>query len=165
MAGTPGPPTCQSIRPDTQKLQADCVRCVSPLQNMDGVMPCPTCNDHAGKLGGRLFSAVHGFAVDSDKVLIECPGATLYHPGTNEVALGVRFIDNDNPSRGYKIVGKTVFGPKHVRRRWVRKEDAHLIRRCQSCQDYTVRMKRKEGADLYIPSRKGPEMHCLRPHA
>ncbi len=161
----PRPLTCPSNRLNTQELHAGCVHCGSSLQNVGGVMLCPTCNDHLGEFGSRLAGAVRDFAVDSDKVLIECPGATLYYPGTNEVAAGVRFIDNDNPSMGHEIVGKNVYGPKHVRWRWVKKEDAHLIRRCQSCQDYTVRTKRKEGADLYIPSRKGPETYQLRPHA
>ena len=165
MAGMAQPPTCPSNRANTQELHARCTHCGSPLQNMGGVMLCPTCNDHPGEFGSQLSSAVRDFAIDSDKVLIECPGATLYYPGTNEIASGVRFIDNDNPSKGHEIVGKIVYGPKHVRRRWVKKEDAHLIRRCQSCQDYTIRMKRKEGPNLYISSRKGAETYQPRPHA
>ena len=89
-------------------------------------------------------------------VLIECPGATLYHSGTDKVSAGVRFFDPDKPSSGYEIVDKPVFGPKHVSRRWVKKQDIHLIRRCQSCQDHTIRMRRKEGPNLYIPSRRHP---------
>ncbi len=92
---------------------------------------------------------------DDNRVLIECPGASLYKPGTDEVARGVSFRDADDPSRGYDIIGSPVYGPRHVRYRWVKKEDLHLIRRCQSCQDYTVRMRRKEGPDLYIPGRSG----------
>jgi len=135
------------------------------LQEVGGLPICLHCNDHKGEHYNHLSQSISDFAEESGKILIECPGATLYQAGTNEVAEGVRFLDNNDPSQGHEIVGRPVYGPKHVKCRWIKKEDAHLIRRCQSCQDYTIRMKRKEGPDLYIPSRKGfrPQHHRPRP--
>ena len=93
---------------------------------------------------------------DDEKIMIECPGATLYDQSGHKVVAGVKFVDSEDPGQGFEIVDRPVYGPQHVRYRRVNREDAHLLRRCQSCQDYTVRMRRKEGPDLYIPSRKNP---------
>jgi hypothetical protein len=116
--------------------------------------PHSTSNKDAGSI--KDIDKIVNIPGDDDKVLIECPGATLYRDGGNEVAAGVKFCDEDDPVQGYEIVDRPVFGPHHVKYRWVKKQDLHLIRRCHSCQDYTVRMRRKEGPDLYIPSRKNP---------
>lgn len=132
-----------------------CSLCGSELDQVGGLSLCLTCNDSHGAHYTLLSESIGEFAEQFDKVLIECPGATLYRPDSDEVSAGVKFIDNDDPSQGYEIVGRPVYGPKHVKRRWVKKDDLHLIRRCQSCQDYTIRMRRKEGPNLYIPSRKG----------
>jgi hypothetical protein len=134
-----------------------CQYCGEELQDVGGLPICPQCNDRRGEHYNFLFQSISDFSEKSDKVLIECPGATLYHPGTNDIAGGVRFNNPDDPLQGYEIVGQPVYGPKHVRRRWVKKENSHLIRRCESCQDHTIRMRRKEGPDLYIPSRRGPQ--------
>jgi len=142
-----------------------CRDCGHELQEVGGLSICPHCNDSRGEHYNYLSQSISAFAEDSDKVLIECPGATIYNPGTNEVAEGVRFVDDNDPSQGYEIVGRPVYGPKHVKHRWIKKEDAHLIRRCQSCQDHTIRMKRKEGPDLYIPSRKGYRPQNQRSHS
>jgi rRNA maturation protein Nop10 len=132
-----------------------CRHCGGELESVGGLPVCLSCNDSHGEHYNLLSESIGDFAEQSDKVLIECPGATIYHADNGEVSAGVKFIDNDDPSRGYEIVGHRVYGPKHVKRRWVKKEDVHLIRRCQSCQDYTIRMRRKEGPNLYIPSRRG----------
>ena len=132
------------------------MRCGQPLEIIGGLMLCRRCNDTQGEYYSHLTRSIDDFARQADKVLIECPGATLYFPDSNDIAAGVRFLDDHDPSRGHDIVKEPVYGPAHVRRRWVRRQDAHLIRRCQSCQDYTVRMRRKEGPDLYIPSRRRP---------
>jgi len=133
-----------------------CHQCGNPLEAIGGLPFCTRCNDREGEFYNPLSSSINDFADNNDRVLITCHGATLYDPVTNDVIAGVRFVDENDPSRGHEIVGRPVYGPKHVRRRWVKKDDVHLIRRCESCQDYTIRMKRKEGPDLYIPSRKGP---------
>jgi len=136
--------------------QGKCRICGLTLQMTGGLWLCPQCNDRQKMDPGSITDSLLVLADDDHRVLIECPGATLYLPGTNEVSAGVLFSDPDNPACGYKIVDHPVYGPQHVRRRWIKKEDAHLIRRCQSCQDHTVRMRRKEGPNLYIPSLKNP---------
>lgn len=132
-----------------------CDRCGGDLETIGGLPFCARCNDQKGEHCDHLSSSIHAFSEQSDRVLITCPGATLYEPGTNEVSAGVRFLDDDDPSKGYEVVSRPVYGPDHVRHRWVKKGDERLIRRCHSCQDYTIRMKRPEGPDLYIPPRNG----------
>ena len=164
MPATPATPICASIEPLMSERSELCQKCGSALETIGVLSFCPRCNDREGRHYNSLSSSINDFADGRDRVLITCQGATLYDPVTNEVIAGVRFVDDDDPSRGYEIVGGPVYGPRHVKRRWVKKEDVHLIRRCESCQDYTIRMKRKEGPDLYIPSRKGPITgHQTRP--
>jgi hypothetical protein len=98
----------------------------------------------------------------NDKVFIECPGATIYEPGTRHIIAGVRFFDESNPSKGYEIVANPVYAPEHRGRRLVRRADAGCLRRCQACQDLTVRMMRREGPDFYIPNSKHPRKRQLR---
>lgn len=97
-----------------------------------------------------------------DKVFIECPGATIYEPGTRNIIAGVRFYDEKNASKGYEIVANPVYAPEHRGRRLVRKKDVNCLRRCQACQDLTVRMVRREGPDFYIPNPKHPRKRQLR---
>jgi hypothetical protein len=99
---------------------------------------------------------MHEEEEDSEYVLIECPGATLYREGTDEAIAGVEFVDDDDPLLGYRILNKPVHPPTHRRWRRIKKEAIGKIRRCQACQDYTVRMRRKEGVDFFIPSNKYP---------
>ena len=101
--------------------------------------------------------------LDKDKMFIECPGATVYDPDTREIIAGVRFLDEDNPSAGYEIIDQQVFAPEHRRRRLIRKEDYKRIRRCQACQDLTVRLMRREGPDFFIPNPKFPRKKQLKP--
>lgn len=97
-----------------------------------------------------------------DKVFIECPGATIYEPGTRNIIAGVRFYDEKDSSKGYEIVANPVYAPEHRGRRLVRKKDINCLRRCQACQDLTVRMVRREGPDFYIPNPKHPRKTQLR---
>ena len=157
MAAMPAMPICAStdnckIMPTTKDT---CNICGSGMTLIGGLPFCPKCNDNHGEFYNPLSNAINGFAKDSDMVLIECPGATLYHPDTNEVSAGVCYRNIDDPTQGYDIISRPVYGPKHVGKRWVKKDDVRLIRRCQSCQDHTIRMRRKEGPDMYIPSRSG----------
>jgi hypothetical protein len=137
-----------------------CGRCGKDLQPIAGLPICPRCNDTQGEFLNFFTRNATDFGAESDRVLIECHGATLYRPGTDEVITGVKFLDAGDSPQGFEIVGRPVFGPQHVGRRWVKKDDLHLIRRCQSCQDHTIRMRRKEGPDLYIPSRRHPVRHA-----
>ena len=105
----------------------------------------------------------HETPFNGDKVFIECPGATIYEPGTNNIIAGVRFFDEDDPSKGYEIIGNPVYAPGHRKRRLVKREHAGSIRRCQACQDLTVRMIRREGPDFYIPNHKNPHRRSLKP--
>jgi len=130
-----------------------CETCGSHLLPLGGLKLCPRCDDVAG-LCLSLGGTVNDFTAETDRVLIECPGATIYRSGTNDIIAGARFKNDSDPTCGFIIIDKPVYGPHHVRYRWVRNKDLHLIRRCQSCQDHTVRMRRREGPDLYIPSRK-----------
>ena len=101
--------------------------------------------------------------LDKDKMFIECPGATVYDPDTREITAGVRFLDEDDPAAGYEIVDQQVFAPEHRRRRLIRKDDYKRIRRCQACQDLTVRLMRREGPDFFIPNPKFPRKKQLKP--
>lgn len=163
MPTTPATPICASLEPFMPDQNDSCQHCGSPLEIIGGLPLCPRCSDREGRYYNPLSSSINDFADHSDQVLITCHGATLYDPITNDVIAGVRFIDDSDPSQGYEIIDHSVYGPRHVKRRWVKRDDVHLIRRCESCQDYTIRMKRKEGPDLYIPSRKGPiQVHQRR---
>ncbi len=97
-----------------------------------------------------------------DKIFIECPGVTVYEPGTRNVIAGVRFLDEDDPKSGYEIVSHPVYAPEHRRKRLIKKENAHSIRRCQACQDLTVRLMRPEGPDFYIPNSRFPHKKHLK---
>jgi hypothetical protein len=101
--------------------------------------------------------------LDTDKVFIECPGATIYEPGTRNIIAGVRFHDDNDPSQGYDIVANPVYAPEHRKRRLVKKGDVDSIRRCQACQDLTIRMVRREGPDFFIPNPKFPRKRQLKP--
>lgn len=96
------------------------------------------------------------------QVFIECPGATIYDPETREIISGIKFIDEQDVTKGYEIIDKQVFAPGHRRRRLVKKENVGLIRRCQACQDLTVRMIRNEGADFCIPNPRFPRRKQLK---
>jgi len=101
--------------------------------------------------------------LDEDKMFIECPGVTVYDPDTREIIAGVRWLDENDPAAGYEIVDQQIFAPEHRRRRLIRKEDHNRIRRCQACQDLTVRLMRREGPDFFIPNPKFPRKKQLKP--
>jgi hypothetical protein len=102
-------------------------------------------------------------SLDNNKIFIECPGATVYDPQTREVIAGVVFVDEADPSRGYRIVNHLVFAPGHKKRRLINKKHRRRIRRCQACQDLTVRLIRREGPDFFIPNPRFPRKRQLKP--
>ncbi|UCD93671.1 MAG: hypothetical protein JSU69_07825 [Candidatus Zixiibacteriota bacterium] len=102
-------------------------------------------------------------SLDKDKVFIECPGATVYDHDTRKIIAGVKFIDESDPLAGYQIIDHPVYAPEHRRRRLIKKEHRNLIRRCQACQDMTVRLMRREGPDFFIPNPKFPHKKQLKP--
>jgi hypothetical protein len=101
-------------------------------------------------------------AANKDCVFIECPGATVYEAGTRNIIAGVEFADEQDPSKGYKIIDHPVYAPDHKKRRMIKKEHINSIRRCQACQDLTVRLIRREGVDFFIPNPRFPRKKQLK---
>ncbi|MBN1211178.1 MAG: hypothetical protein JXA92_01250 [candidate division Zixibacteria bacterium] len=135
-----------------------CFNCNQPLIKHHNAWLCPRCNPDSFELGDIFRDEVD----EEEYIFIECPGATLYEPGTNNIIAGVKFIDEDDSEKGYEIVSERVYAPTHTRRRRIRREARGKIRRCQGCQDYTVRMRRREGPDFFIPSVKHPNRKKLK---
>lgn len=136
-----------------------CVNCSQELVKKNKTLICLRCNSELLTESEIFFEAgdSHEF------VVIECPGATLYIEGTTEVESGARFLDEDDPSRGYEIIDHSVFAPTHEKKRRIKTEAYGRIRRCRGCQDLTVRMRRQEGPDLFVPSVKQPGRTKLKP--
>jgi hypothetical protein len=134
-----------------------CINCGRDLVERADVWVCDHCNTEITEF--RVFTE----PADSEEyAFIQCPGATLYEPGTTEVAQGVQFVDDNDPSKGYRIIGRPVYAPTHTKLRRIKKDVVGKIRRCQGCQDYTVRMRRPEGPDFFIPSPKYPGRKKLK---
>ena len=133
-----------------------CATCGRMLQTGKDRPFCPHCDTESPEPGG-IFSADDGY------IFVECPGATLYAPGTDQITAGVKWRDHSDPSKGYDIIGHAVYAPNHTKKRRVKKEAYGKIRRCQACQDFTIRMRRKEGPDFFIPSPRHPRRKKLRP--
>ena len=110
-----------------------CTHCGRPLIHEGGVDICLVCNQ---------LQAPEDAA--SSKLVIECPGATLYDVETGAVLQGVKWHDPDNVSLGYEIEGKAIFAQGHVARRVIEPENAGKITRCRACQDFTVRMRAQQ---------------------
>ncbi len=134
-----------------------CINCGQTLVVRNGVAVCPHCNSQDIE-NSQVFLE----SLDDEYVFIECPGATLYENGTNKVVAGAEFLDDNNPEKGYRIVKHAVYAPTHTRRRRIKRDAVGRIRRCQGCQDYTIRMRRPEGPDFYIPSNKHPNRKKLK---
>ena len=111
---------------------------------------------------GQLKSPFKDEQLEDDKVFIECPGVTVYEPGTRNVMAGARFVDEGDPSKGFEIVDKQIFAPGHKPRRIIKKDHSSSIRRCQACQDLTIRLMRREGMDFCIPNPRFPHRKNLK---
>lgn len=135
-----------------------CINCGTELLLHGTTKICPSCNSNEFQ-SARIFLDQHE---DAEYLFIECPGATLYEDGSNVVSEGVEWYNDDHPEQGYHIVSRQIFAPTHTKYRRIRRDAAGKIRRCQGCQDYTIRMRRKEGPDFYIPSAKHPKRTKLR---
>jgi len=116
---------------------------------------------HQDKETANPFNTIE--TLDKDKVFIECPGATVYDPETRNIIAGVKFLDENDPSAGYEIVNNPVYAPEHKKKRLIKKEHLSFIRRCQACQDLTVRLMRREGPDFFIPNPRFPRKKYLKP--
>ncbi|MEW5993872.1 MAG: hypothetical protein AB1744_05695, partial [Candidatus Zixiibacteriota bacterium] len=91
-------PTNQQL-PGNREERRNCINCGHTLVKKNGVWLCRSCNPED-------FEGPTPFTIDNDAddyLFIECPGATLYEPGSNEVAAGVKWLDPDDPSAGYEI--------------------------------------------------------------
>lgn len=136
-----------------------CINCGQELIRKNNTSVCLRCNSH-------LLTESEIFIETDDReeyILIECPGATIYREGTNEVEAGARFIDDNDPSRGYEIIDHPVYSPNHEKKRRIKSEAYGNIRRCRGCQDLTIRMRRQEGPDFIVPSVKHPKRTKLKP--
>ncbi len=129
-----------------------CINCGESLVERNGVRLCPSCNTNDLNASQIFIDS----GQDSEFVFIECPGATLYDTETGQITAGVKWHDDDDPSQGHDIVDHPVYAPTHTHRRRIKREAYGKIRRCQGCQDFTIRMRRKEGPDFFVPSPKYP---------
>jgi len=111
-------------------LKKLCTHCGRPLSLEGGVDICLVCN--------QLAAADEA---ETSKVVIECPGVTLYDVETGAVLQGVKWHDPENVALGFEIVIKQIFAQGHVVRRVIETENLGKITRCRACQDYTVRMR------------------------
>jgi len=142
-----------------------CVNCGRPLVQRKGALVCLQCNpEHLeySEIFNDQPESNGGAGNEDDYIFIDCPGASLYQPGTDIVVAGAKFNDEKDPAKGFSIVKEPVYAPTHSKRRRIKREAAGKIRRCQGCQDYTVRMRRPEGPDFFIPSHKHPHRTKLK---
>ena len=136
----------------------NCINCEKKLIQRNGIWLCTSCNSKDLEFANPFTDE----KIDNDYIFIECPGATIYKDGTDEVDQGVRFLDREDPQKGFEIIGKAIYAPTHKKKRRIKIESLKNICRCQGCQDYTVRMRRREGADFFIPSTKYPGRKKLK---
>lgn len=139
--------------------QERCINCGQKLLFSNGTRLCSKCNSEELTLS-QVFTES---ADNDDYIFIECPGASIYEDGTNNVVEGARFLDEQDATKGYRIVDNPVYAPNHKRKRRIKKEALGKIRRCQACQDLTVRLRRPEGPDFCIPSNRFPRRSKLKP--
>ncbi len=149
-----------------------CVSCGGELLFIDEARLCPKCNTEASIIMIKELSAVVMERAELDSGFIECPGATLFDLKTGEPIEGAVFGDDtaapnstaDGAVESYTVkhVRWPVFPPGHKKRRMIPTEAYGKIRRCRACQDYTVRMRRREGADFCAPSAKFPHRKRLK---
>lgn len=151
-------PAEQVNNTQTEAPQKKCINCHRLLVKKNNAWLCPQCNPDSHELDDIFIDPTD----ENEYIFIECPGATLYEPGTDKVIAGVKFLDDNEPSAGFEIIREPIYAPTHTRRRRIRKDARGKIRRCQGCQDYTVRMRRKEGPDFFIPSPKHPRRKKLK---
>lgn len=108
-----------------------CDHCGRPLASEGGIELCLFCNQIATPQDEQA----------AGKTVIECPGATLYDVETGRVLKGVKFYDQNDFTKGFEVVEEPIYAPGHIPRRVIDPDQVGRIARCQSCQDYTVRMR------------------------
>ena len=139
-----------------------CVSCGAKLIFESRARLCPKCNTPETKSYlvtlGKALSEID----QDDSIIIECPGASICDTETGMVNEGAEFIDKADGSYEVKIVSRPVYPPGHTRRKLISPDTFGRVRRCQACQDYTVRQMRREGPDFCAPSSKFPDRTKLR---
>ncbi len=139
-----------------------CINCGGDLLFLEEARLCPKCNSEATVTMLSEYAPVIMESAEMDRGFIECPGATIFDSETGEPLEGAVFGDNTNEGYKVKHMKWPVFPPGHKKRRMIPTEAFGKIRRCRTCQDYTVRMRRKEGADFCAPSSKFPRRKRLK---
>lgn len=120
-----------------------CPHCGRPLEAEGGLELCLICNEFISPEDEK----------DSAKVVLECPGVTLYDVETGQITQGVKWHDPQDVGKGFEIVGQPVYAPNHATRRVIDADQLGKITRCRACQDYTVR-KRAQQRDHSV--KQGP---------
>ncbi len=141
------------------KADDSCINCGQKLVRRSGCLVCLRCNPDLLTVSQIFVDA----SEPDDHILIECPGATLYVKNSNQIEAGVRFLDDNDASKGYEIIDHPVYSPTHQKKRRIKSGAYGRIRRCQGCQDLTIRMRRREGPDFFVPSPKHPGRKQLKP--
>ncbi len=118
-----------------------CHICGKVMREYKGVYLCLPCNERYGDFYGFFNSASRDYHEEKEYVIIECPGVTIYDESNQRVVQGVKWNDDRDHAKGYEVIGKQIFAPNHTKTRRVPKDKANNISRCQSCQDFTVRMR------------------------
>jgi len=147
---------------EQKEIATTCVNCGGELLFVDETRLCPKCNSEASISMIHELSAVILEPAEMDRGFIECPGATIFDSETGEPVEGAVFADQDDGVYTVRHAKWPVYPPGHKRRRMIPTEAYGKIRRCRACQDYTVRMRRKEGADFCAPSAKFPHRKRLK---
>jgi hypothetical protein len=148
------------------RSEEKCPICGRPMKKFDQTYMCIECNDRYGDYYNFFARAVQEFKGEDgrEKVIIECPGVTVYDPTNSEVVQGVKWNDPRDFSQGYTIVDKPVYAPGHQHRRAVDKEKAKNLTRCQACQDMTIKMRtfnNQKMRDVYMQD--SPMMPSAKP--
>lgn len=145
-----------------EQVSEVCINCGGPLLFVEETRLCGKCNTaETHEMVAALHSAIYR-PEDSETQFVECPGASVLDEKTGQVVEGAVFVDHEDGSYEVKIIKRKVFPPSHRKRRMVKREAFGKIRRCQACQDYTVRLRRKEGVDFCVPSKNHPHRKKLK---
>ena len=139
-----------------------CVSCGAKLIFESRTRLCTKCNTPETKSYLVTLGKALGDIDQHEPIVIECPGASICDSETGMVNEGAEFIDKPDGSYEVKIVSRPVYPPGHTRKKLISPEIFGRVRRCQACQDYTVRQMRREGPDFCAPSSKFPNRTKLK---
>jgi len=121
-----------------------CAICGKRMRRFKGIYMCLECNDKYGDYYNYFSKAVSEFKRDpdgADKVMIECPGASIYDEANQSVIRGVKWNDSRDYTKGCEVIGQAIYAPGHEKKRLIDRDAVKRIGRCKACQDFTVRMR------------------------